>query len=125
MKPYNILEPEDVIQKGDECFATAIWVPLLPHHISDYPVVEADFRPIRRPIPQPQWQTGTIPEPTELCVVVIEHHDQESPIIIQSIGHNNYWYWDKCGDEELSPNQVLAKEYTTGRWYIQPIILPL
>jgi hypothetical protein len=126
MKTYNILEAGDVIQKGDEMKSSSShpWnTRLTERYIGE--IYDEGFAPMRRPIPQPQWQTGKIPEPTGLCIVVMETNvNNGSAIIIQAIP-NDKWEWLGFGYSKMSPNQLrVHADYTTGRWYMQAITLP-
>lgn len=74
------------------------------------------------PNPQPQWQTGPIPEPTGLAVLVLEAI--YSPFVIYYTDETGS-YWCKSG-HSARPEYELAyfKNEYTGRWIIQPITLP-
>lgn len=72
------------------------------------------------------WQTGEIPEPNGLQVVVIENPDDNLPYIVASDNNGDWELW--LGHDEsmpkFTPNYILANCITTGRWCIQDIILP-
>ena len=123
MKNYRLLNDGEIILATDE-----FWFDLANAFSNDWDSTDigksaSDFpAPIRREVPPPQWQTGEIPEPTELCIVVIESPD-DYPIILQSI-NIGCWRWSAYGPLDYEANQILTKRFATGRWYIQPITLP-
>ena len=121
MKNYRLLNDGETILETDLCYNFGRkWD--TPQDTIGMPFNSKLIFPIKREDPPPQWQTGEIPEPTGLCVVVIED-ELDQPTIIQSEKWED-WQWGVCGELEYTPNQMLLKAHTTGRWYIQPIAMP-
>lgn len=125
MKTYRLLNDGETILDTDLCYGfDRKWI--TPQDTIGMPFNSEWIFPIKREVPSPQWQTGEIPEPTGLCIVVMETNvNNGSAIIVQAIP-NNQWEWCIWGNSKMSPNQLrVHAHYTTGRWYIQAITLPL
>jgi len=123
MKPYNILDPTDQLQEGDEAWLPVLgvfqWVPVTIWGVNDLPHGVC----VRRPIPPPQWQTGEIPKPNGRSYCLVEKVIGEKKIVFfsetPSVKCEFSWEWQQ------DPNRFLRSAHTTGRWYIQQITLPL
>jgi hypothetical protein len=84
-------------------------------------VVDADAFRAAKELAMPQWQTGPIPEPTGLSVLAVEDHIAGVPILYASDEGCSHAKW-YVNSWSMTPNECRL-EYT-GRWFIQPIILP-
>lgn len=119
MRKYLILEKGDIIDKDDE-FASSFegidWKPI-PYMSS---AIGAAYDPmehsaIRRYIPDTQWQTGEIPEPTGPSALYKK--GDWYPKYIADLNANNYWVWRNSFSFKIEEPQL-------DQWFIQIATLP-
>ena len=76
----------------------------------------------------PQWQTGPIPKPKTLCVLVLETNDDPEAhcSYMSTFGQYVHYGWHGVGGMSLKryiPEDPRKCGFT-GRWFIQPIAMP-
>ena len=78
--------------------------------------------PVRRRLVT-DWQTGSIPEPTGPCVLVVEAKNPKNNGHYTTHKERGIFYWS-ISPNLITPNQCKELPVATGRWCIQSIILP-
>lgn len=129
MKTYRLLNDGETILDTDLCYGfDRKWI--TPQDTIGMPFNSEWIFPIKREVPPPQWQTGEMPEPTGLSVLIVEltytYKGLQPPMYASAKSLKDDKYFWEHGYGTCHPN-IFAKasDFSTGRWYIQQIELPL
>lgn len=124
MKNYRLLNDGETILETDLCYNFGRkWD--TPQDTIGMPFNSKLIFPIKREVPQPQWQTGEIPEPTGLCIAILEMRNGNYHFARPyKSGVTKKYTWPSVYGLSIERVATHLKEEFTGRWFIQSINLP-